>query len=144
MGEQETEPVAGVRLTLLCDVEDASGRSAQLPVRLRHSPDDPLAVSLELGEPESCVRWVFSVDLLREGVERLAGAGRVRVWPSAVMQDRPEVSLRLESGEKSATIRLPGSALQLFLMSIAVCLDDGQVDLLVDAELERLFGGRQV
>ena len=129
---------------LLCDVEDASGRSAQLPVRLLHSPEDPLAVTLELGTPDACVQWVFAADLLREGAGRLAGAGRVRVWPSAVMQDRPEVSVRLESGARSATVRMPGPALQLFLTSMTTCLDEGQVGQLVDTELEQLFGNRQV
>lgn len=142
MGIERDEAAPGIRLSLLCDVEDASGRTARIPVSLSHRADDPLAVVVTLGQGDEAVTWVFSVELLEQGQHALTGNGSVRVWPSAVMQDRPEVTLLLESGTRSATVRLPGAALQLFLVSVADVRNQGILDRLVDAELNSLFGGR--
>src|SRR3954453_9458650 len=57
--------------------------SISLPVVLHYDTADPYAVhaTFRTGQGDG-VSWVFARELLTVGVQRPAGAGDVRVWPS--------------------------------------------------------------
>lgn len=63
---------------------------------LSYSVRDPFAVSLILNsDGDHPVRWVFSRELLAEGLSRPAGEGDVTVWPEISSSERELVWLEL-------------------------------------------------
>lgn len=117
-----------------------------LPVRadLRYGADDPWAVRLAFhvgdgGDTGSVVEWLFARDLLVEGITGPAGAGDVRVWPSAGW-DRV-VNMAMASPSGSAVFELDLDALVEFLeqtcLAVPTGSEEGVVDL--DSELALLF-----
>ncbi|GAA1011899.1 SsgA family sporulation/cell division regulator [Streptomyces thermogriseus] len=120
----------------------ADGRELPVPATLRYVSTDPLAVHLDF-PPEVAldgegVTWTFSRDLLEEGLQRQAGDGDVRLWPS----DAFRTVLELHSPFGLALLRFETPELRRFLLRSHAVVPPGQEDLtkVVDRGLSSLFG----
>ncbi len=74
-------------------------------VRLGYDPRDPMAVTLQVSAETRRSRWVFSRDLLADGLRSTAplGEGRVRVRATSVLT---EITVDAEDGVVDV-LRLP-------------------------------------
>lgn len=70
-------------------------------VTLTYSELDPWAIHMAFGEGNN---WVFSRDLLLEGLNDLAGDGDVKIWPGKLPSAR-FVHMRLESPDGECELR---------------------------------------
>jgi hypothetical protein len=62
----------------------SNGEPGKVGVRLVYNPHDPYAVHACLTyDAQDPVWWAFARSLLAEGMQRAAGTGDVRIWPSA-------------------------------------------------------------
>ncbi|MEU5896426.1 SsgA family sporulation/cell division regulator [Streptomyces venezuelae] len=61
------------------------GRERALPVVLRYSAQDPLAIQMVFPSQASLdgaeVTWIFARELLEEGMSAPSGSGDVHIWP---------------------------------------------------------------
>ncbi|WP_425245926.1 SsgA family sporulation/cell division regulator [Streptomyces sp. NEAU-NA10] len=87
-----------------------------LPVTLRYTSDDPLAVQFVFpgcatldGEPAT---WTFARTLLEEGLGAPSGVGAVHVWPCGPCHTIVE----LHAAQGVAMIRFDSAALHRFLL----------------------------
>ncbi|GAB2746746.1 SsgA family sporulation/cell division regulator [Kitasatospora kifunensis] len=76
-----------------------------VPTRLRYEPTRPyeVLVTFHLGRPDE-VDWVFSRELLRDGLTGLTGQGDVRLWPAHCPCHGATLHLALESPYGSALL----------------------------------------
>lgn len=64
-----------------------------LIARLYYTSDDPYAVRMSFHvETEEPVEWMFSRELLEAGIERVAGIGDVKFWPSVYVDYESRVN----------------------------------------------------
>ncbi|MGW4566970.1 SsgA family sporulation/cell division regulator [Streptomyces sp. NPDC004561] len=89
-----------------------------VPIEVRFSYDstDPLAVRLDFGGgPETVAPWLFSRDLLYEGLRTPSGEGNVRVWPPCRCHGPTTVRIVLRGGGGAAALYVPATAFQDWL-----------------------------
>ncbi|MGV9253591.1 SsgA family sporulation/cell division regulator [Streptomyces sp. NPDC003697] len=120
----------------------ADGRAVPVPLTLRYTGTDPLAVFLDF-PPESsldgnAVTWTFSRALLEEGLARPAGAGDVAVRPCG----GAGTALELRSPLGLALLRFDTPPLHRFLLRTHAVVAPGREDVAaaVDRGLNALFG----
>ncbi|QEU89654.1 SsgA family sporulation/cell division regulator [Streptomyces kanamyceticus] len=119
------------------------GRERGLPVLLRYSAADPLAVQMTFPSQAALdgveVTWIFARQLLEDGLTAPAGAGDVHVWPCG----RARTVLEFHAPQGLALVQFDKIALRRFLTrSYAVVPVGGEVaDLDLDLGLSRLLGG---
>ena len=114
-----------------------------VPVTLRYTSDDPLAVHfvfpawISLDGEE--VIWTFARSLLEEGLGGPAGLGTVRLRPYGPSHTVVE----LHAAEGTAAVSFPTAALRRFLFrSYTVAEPGGEpVEPALDRDLASLFGG---
>jgi hypothetical protein len=81
---------------------------------LRYNCDDPFAVQMRLSIGQSpAISWVFSRELLTDGLHRPAGIGDVQIYP---VEDG--IAIELRSGDTSATLLAYTPELQTFVDQI--------------------------
>ncbi|MDH6142014.1 MULTISPECIES: SsgA family sporulation/cell division regulator [Kitasatospora] len=80
-------------------------RVGTVPTRFRYEPERPyeVLVTFHLGRPDE-VDWVFSRELLRDGLRGLTGQGDVRLWPAHCPCHGATLHLALESPYGSALL----------------------------------------
>ena len=95
-----------------------------LTASLCYRGDDPYAIRMafHVGR-ESPVEWVFSRDLLAEGLDRHAGEGDVRIWPSC---RRDVLNISLSSPQGRAHFEAPLAAFTSFLLRTAEAVPPGR------------------
>lgn len=131
-----------VELDLRLVVPD--GPSLPMLADLRYAADDPWAVqaAFRVGG-DGVVEWMFSRQLLTDGLARRVGDGDVQVWPSLVDHHRV-VNLAMASPSGSAVFEIDRDALVEFLQQTYLAVPTGAearaVDL--DAELALLLAAR--
>lgn len=79
-----------------------------VPTRFRYEPARPyeVLVTFHLGRPDE-VDWVFSRELLRDGLIGLTGQGDVRLWPAHCPCHGATLHLALESPTAARCWRPP-------------------------------------
>lgn len=86
-----------------------------IPVALRFTPEEPLAVRVvfpaELSPDDTDNEWVFPRALLEAGLSAPTGTGDVRVWPCG----RVQAVVEFHSPEGVAVIQFDIAALRRFL-----------------------------
>jgi hypothetical protein len=101
----------------------AAGRELPASARFCYDTSDPYEVRVVfhagLGE---LAEWVFARSLLAQGLEGAAGAGDVRVWPSA--GGRVTV-IELSSPYGTARFEAPGAGIARFLARSYKLVPDG-------------------
>ncbi|MEV7192024.1 SsgA family sporulation/cell division regulator [Streptomyces sp. NPDC093510] len=119
------------------------GRERALPVVLRYSAEDPLAVQMTFPSQASLdgveVTWIFARELLEEGLTAPTGSGDVHIWPCG----RARTVLEFHSHQGLALVQFDRLALRRFLVrSYAVVPSGGEGEGLdLDEGLSRLLGG---
>jgi hypothetical protein len=119
------------------------GRERALPVTLRYSAADPLAVQVVFPPEASLdgaeVTWIFARQLLEEGLRAPAGSGDVHIWPCG----RQRTVLEFHAPQGLALVQFDRAVLQRFLArSYAVVGAGSEAEGLdLDRNLARLLGG---
>ncbi|MGH4031452.1 SsgA family sporulation/cell division regulator [Actinomycetota bacterium Odt1-20B] len=120
----------------------AEGREHPVPVTLRYSDSDPLAVQVVFPPDVSLdgaeVTWIFGRRLLEEGLRAPAGSGDVHIWPCG----RARTVLEFHAPAGLALVQFDRAVLRRFLQrSYAVVPSGGEADRLdLDRGLARLLG----
>jgi hypothetical protein len=116
-------------------------RTVTVPATLAYAPTEPYAVSAVFRTSDGDVTWVFSRDLLEDGLSRPSGEGDVAVWPSSI-RDAKVVCLSLASPSGSALLEADVDAVRRFLddsySQVPMGTEGELLDL--DAELAALLG----
>ncbi|CCK24897.1 hypothetical protein BN159_0518 [Streptomyces davaonensis JCM 4913] len=120
------------------------GGSRPIPVTLRYTSSDPLAV--HLGFPShvtldgKAATWAFARELLTEGLVRATGAGSVCVRPEGSFHTVVELS----APQGMARLRFATEVLRRFLTRAHSVVAPGEeaVDVELDHDLMALFGDR--
>ncbi|SFL17470.1 SsgA family sporulation/cell division regulator [Geodermatophilus ruber] len=75
----------------------------EVPALLSYEISDPFAVRITFGDSSAGggegISWLVGRELLRTGLDRPAGEGDVRLWPSRTSGDVLYLHLRAPSGE---------------------------------------------
>jgi sporulation and cell division protein SsgA len=117
----------------------------EVPAVLRYAVDDPFAVRIGFGDADDGaddgITWLLGRELLAAGLERPAGDGDVRLWPSRTSGDVLYLHLRAPSGE--ALFELSRATVAAFLQQTEALVPTGQetAALDVDEELATLLSG---
>jgi hypothetical protein len=118
------------------------GPALILDAELRYRATDPLAVEALFDAGGSApVRWVFSRDLLVNGLDHRTGDGDVVVWPTTDRHGQPAVHVRLSSPDGAALLEAPAGVLREFLADTFLLVPLGsEVDHLdIDAVVDHLL-----
>lgn len=121
----------------------STGRGRRTVLRLVWSPDDPLAVRLELtAQPDHPAlprgEWVVLRDFLRYGLDEPTGDGEVRIRPDEL---RDRVWFELARPGRAACVSVPREVARDFLDRTERCVPcgDERSDGAIDALLDRLL-----
>ncbi|WP_166354043.1 SsgA family sporulation/cell division regulator [Phytoactinopolyspora limicola] len=115
-----------------------------LPAEFHYSPHDPLAVTVNFDTTsESPVRWVFSRDLLVDGLDRKTGLGDVSIGPVEDDDGMPCVQIRLSSPDGDAHILAPARQVEEFVTRTWQLVPPGTESshLDIDLALDSLLNG---
>ncbi|MFF7191948.1 SsgA family sporulation/cell division regulator [Streptomyces sp. NPDC008222] len=118
-----------------------------LPLRFIYRMSNPYVVSLEFpseSDDRPPVIWELSRELLWEGIQRPAGLGDVRLWPSRSRLGGGHLSILLKGAGDSALLEIPFSTIHTWLVSDSLTLIPlGTESRLIDwdAVLQRLRSG---
>jgi len=108
--------VVGLRLL-------ARGPDLPASARFRYDTSDPFEVrAVFRAGPGELAEWVFARSLLAQGLDGLAGAGDVRIWPAC--GGRVAV-IRLSSPYGTARFEAPAAAIARFLADTYRLVPDG-------------------
>jgi hypothetical protein len=135
------EIASAVVRALTLELIDESGVATPLKAELRYDTGDPYAVAALFGAGETLVKWVFSRDLLAEGLYEPAGDGDVHVWPCLDARGRAVVIVELSSPDGEALLQARSSEVSDFLLKTREVVPQGQegAHLDVDGALLRLL-----
>ncbi len=138
-----------VRSTIDLHLVVPGGPPLPVPAELTYEASDPWAVRVAFhtgevtgadGEGEGVIEWLFSRQLVADGLKAPAGEGDVRIWPSTSQGDAV-VELSMVSPSGSALFEVDRDALVAFLRHTCLVVPPGSeldgVDL--DAELALLL-----
>lgn len=106
----DSEVTMPMELRLIVPMQQA----LPLPVQLRYSASDPYAVSLVFSGPDEDVIWVFSRDLLAEGLVLPRGQGDVRVRPELRDSTR-YIMIGLTSPDGTAELEADADGIAAFI-----------------------------
>jgi Streptomyces sporulation and cell division protein, SsgA len=109
----EIAPAVVRALTL--ELIDESGTGMPLAAELRYDTSDPYAVAALFQVGDTMVRWVFSRDLLAEGLYEPAGDGDVHIWPYLDARGSAVVIVELSSPDGEALLQARSHEVSDFL-----------------------------
>ncbi|MFG2358793.1 SsgA family sporulation/cell division regulator [Streptomyces sp. NPDC048521] len=104
-------------------------RRLSVPIRCEFSfhPRDPYAVTLIFdAEGEQPVRWVFSRELLNEGLTARVGQGDVAVWPEHGSDGASTMWLQVGNARHNALFEIPALPVAQWLASTYALVPRGQ------------------
>jgi hypothetical protein len=138
----DTRPVA-VDRSLVVELLDASGTSTQLDAGLHYDLHDPFAVTAAFCAGVSPISWVFSRDLLAEGLFAPCGEGDVRIWPFVDQVGNAVLVIQLSSPEGEALLQARSSEVCEFIQASRQIVAPGTESELVDLDsvIANLLGG---
>jgi hypothetical protein len=109
----EISPAVVRAMTL--ELLDDSGSGTPLEAELRYDTRDPYAVVAHFRAGDTLVRWVFSRDLLAEGLYEPVGDGDVHVWPHLDARGSAVVIVELSSPHGEALLQVRSNEVSEFL-----------------------------
>ncbi|BAJ31355.1 MULTISPECIES: SsgA family sporulation/cell division regulator [Kitasatospora] len=116
----------------------------EVRTRFRYAAAAPYEVRLtfHLGRPDEA-DWVFSRDLLRDGLQALSGQGDVKLWPAQCPCHGPTLHLALQSPHGSALLEASQPQVRAWLERTYRVVPDGSIEELLpsDEELAELLAG---
>ncbi|MGV9351095.1 SsgA family sporulation/cell division regulator [Streptomyces spiralis] len=115
----------------------APGGSVAVPTRLSYSPYDPYAVEVTFRFGQACpVTWVFSRELLAEGLHGPCGQGDVRIWPVLGDARCEALCLVLSAPDGSAVLEVPTAVVERWLKRTYRVVPAGREAELLDLDVE--------
>ncbi|MEV6168165.1 SsgA family sporulation/cell division regulator [Streptomyces sp. NPDC051954] len=120
-----------------------TGRELPVPVTLRYTSADPLAVHLDFPAHISltgqAATWTFARSLLEEGLDAAAGLGSVHIWPCGPLRTVVE----LHAPEGVAMVWFDPAVLRRFLLRSYTVVEPAEENLTeaFDQGLTSLLGG---
>ena len=129
----DTQPAAVTR-SLVVELLDASGTTTQFDADLHYDLHDPYAVTVEFHSGVSRISWVFSRDLLTEGLFAPCGDCDVRIWPFVDTIGNAVVIVQLSSPEGVARLQLRSSEVNEFIQASRQIVAPGTESELVDLD----------
>ncbi|MFJ9695675.1 SsgA family sporulation/cell division regulator [Kitasatospora sp. NPDC101183] len=142
-GDSTAAPAA-VEEELMLRISLGDELVGEVRTRFRFDAARPYEVLLtfHLGRPDEA-DWVFSRDLLRDGLHTLSGQGDVKLWPAYCPCHGPTLHLALESPHGSALLEAPKPTVQAWLdRTYALVPADQEHDCgPTDAQLAELLSG---
>ena len=107
-------PLAVTRMLTL-ELLDADGAATPLEAELRYDAADPYAVIAGFRTQGTLVRWVFSRELLAQGLFEPSGDGDVHVWPCLDACGCAVVMVELSSPDGEAMLQAHSNDVSQFL-----------------------------
>jgi hypothetical protein len=101
---------------------------------LTYDPGDPYAVSLHLASRDDSATWVFSRQLLADGVYNLAGDGDVQIWPCLSSEGEAVVLIELSSPDGVLLLEAPSRVVAGFVCAAQTSVPAGTESKLVDLD----------
>lgn len=126
-----TEPIREVVCPITVDVLVGSGPPPALASELSYQPDDPLAVTIQLGESSDGVRWTFARSILLAGMFAPSGEGDVVISPGVDDEGRALTYVELSSPDGVAVLRMHS-------WSVAEFIRETEQLVAIGCELERV------
>lgn len=99
------------------------------PVVFTYDPRDPYAMKLTVASAGVFVEWVFARDLLRDGLDTVAGQGDVALFP-----DSGAVVIELHSIEGSFRLECARQGVQRFVADMYETVPEGSESDNVDVD----------
>ena len=112
-----------------------SDRALTVPATFDYDPREPFAVAATFGTSEGDVRWIFSRELLDEGLRRPTGEGDVAVWPSR-SRGADIVCVSLSSPSGQALLEADAGVMADFLRRSYLAVPAGTEATLIDLDAE--------
>lgn len=108
----------------------------EVPASLGYEVNDPFAVRITFGDgpDDDGISWLLGRELLQAGLERPAGEGDVRLWPSRTSGDVLFLHLRAPSGE--ALFEVSRGAVAAFLQLTENLVPSGHESEVLDVDDE--------
>ncbi|MEO5652816.1 MAG: SsgA family sporulation/cell division regulator [Marmoricola sp.] len=140
MNERPPESPAGA-ISLSIPLISGESGTAHLGGELHFDAHEPYAVTLRVRTAARSVDWVFSRELLADGLLRPSGSGDVQVWPCHNVRGDAVAVIELHAPTGKALLRTPAPAVQEFVNEIfaAVPLGTECIHLDIDAVVEKLL-----
>ena len=110
-----TDSIREVVCPITVDVLVGSGPPPALASELSYRSDDPLAVTIQLGESHDSVRWTFARSLLLAGMFASSGEGDVVISPGVDDEGRALTYVELSSPDGVAVLRMHSWSVADFL-----------------------------
>ena len=127
---------AAVNRPVLLELMDAYGGVLPLEAELWYDPQDPYAViALFHTADDTMVRWVFSRDLLGQGLYAPVGCGDVHVWPCLDEEGRAVVVVELSSPDGEALLQISSAEVSEFLSLTEEVVPCGEESRYLDLDL---------
>lgn len=120
--------------SIALELIDASGTATPVQAELRYDRHDPYAVSAIFSTGSTQVRWVFSRDLIAEGIYEPSGDGDVHVWPCLDVQGGAVVVIELCSPDGEALMQARSKELTAFIASADKVVPRGSESLLLEVD----------
>ena len=116
------------------------GELRTVEVELSFDPDDPLAVTVSSALPGGPLTWVFSRDLLADGLRSMSpiGEGRVRVQATSVLTE-----ISWDEADATFLLRLPWWTTREFVRLAQSTVPRGEEPCDVDAWVAALREPRE-
>lgn len=108
----------------------ANDSNVQVSATLDYRVDEPYSVRAVFDTIETSVAWVFSRELLAEGISDPAGQGDVTIWPSH--EDPNKVCIALSSPNGHALLEVQRSDVNEFLARSYAVLPRGEESSMID------------
>jgi hypothetical protein len=108
-----------------------------VPTTLVYSPADPYALHATMHTASEAIDWVFSRELLHEGLRRPSGLGDLHVAPAVDENGRRVVCIELSTPDGHAVLRADAAEIAGYLTDtfLAVPLGAESAHLDIDAAL---------
>ncbi|GAA2742597.1 hypothetical protein GCM10010440_18490 [Kitasatospora cinereorecta] len=139
-----TAPPAVVEEVLTLRIALEQDLVGEVRTRFRYDAERPYEVRLtfHLGRPDEA-DWVFSRELLRDGLESLSGQGDIKLWPAYCPCHGSTLHLALESPHGSALLEASKPRVRAWLLRTYEAVPTGQesVGLPTDDQLAELLAG---
>jgi hypothetical protein len=118
-----------------------SDRTVEVPCALEYRAEEPYAVRATFRTGVADIEWMFSRELMLEGLQRPSGEGDVVIWPES-HGPAPLILLALNSPSGQAVMECDRPHIELFLRRsfdiVAVGEESAAMD--IDAWIDAILG----
>ena len=124
--DEMAEPIREVICPITVDILVGTGPPSVLESELSYLPDDPLAVTIQLGAEAEGVCWTFARSLLGAGMFASTGEGDVVVSPGVDEDGHALTYVELSSPDGVAVLRARSAIVAGFLRQTEQLVPIGQ------------------